>query len=266
MFSSMNTVIKECGSNFRQLLTMSWYDFQFQYNQTKLKLIWSVLNPASQCVVFYLVFYLGMGIRPPQNDVSFLPWLLTGLIPWTFISSVLMSGGNSILQATGIILNMRYPMAIIPVGTVLKELISHFAALLVLMPLQYFWGIRYTAALCWLPYFILCEVLFLSGYTLFFSTLTVFFRDIPRIIGVFVRLLYFLTPVFWTPSSESAKWLVAWNPFAFLIEGYRGSMLYRGAFEIMPWQHAYFWILTLFLLIFGSVLHVKLRPYFADYL
>ena len=157
-------------------------------------------------------------------------------------------------------------MAIIPVGAVLTELISHMISVLVLMALQCLWGVRYTFALGWLAYFMLCGTLFLTGYSLLFSTLTVFFRDIPRIISVFVRLLYFLTPIFWSPVNENVKWLLAWNPFSFVLEGYRGAMLSQGTFDIMPWQHIYFWALTVLLLLFGSALHVRLRPYFADYL
>ena len=266
MFSSTRTVIRECRDHFGKMLTMSWYDFRFQYNQTKLKLLWTVLDPASQCAVFYLVFYGSMGIRSPREDISFLPWLLTGLIPWIFISGLLMKGGYSMISSSDIILNMRYPLAIIPVETVLSELISHVISLIVLGYIQYLCGVRYTAALCWLPYFILCEVLFLTGYTFFFSSLTVFFRDIPRMIGVLVRLLYFLTPVFWSPTTEQGRQMIAWNPFSFLLAGYRGSMLYQGDFEIEPWQHIYFWALTLFLLLAGNALHIKLRPHFSDYL
>ena len=266
MFSSTGTVLKECFQNFKQMLIMSWYDFRFQYNQTKLKLLWAVLDPATQCGVFYLVFYVGMGVRSPREDIGFLPWLLTGLIPWIFISGVLMAGSYSILSSAAIILNMRYPLAIIPIGAVLTRMMSHIASLFVLAGVHYLCGVRYTLALCWLLYFFLCENLFLIGYTFFFSTITVFFRDVPRIVSVLVRLLYFLTPIFWTPANEQAQWVTAWNPFSFLIAGYRGAMLYQGEFDIMPWQHIYFWSLTLFLLTAGNALHVKLRPYFSDYL
>lgn len=139
--------------------------------------------------------------------------------------------------------------------------------MLVLIIIQLFSGVRYTVGVLWLFYYMAAAFLLMLGYTFFFSTLTVFVRDIAKIIQSVVRLLFFITPICWslTPDNPLAG-IMKWNPIVYIIDGYRDTMLYHGIISASPEQHLSFWAVTAVLLLLGTWLHWKLRDSFIDYL
>lgn len=266
MFRSLIEVIRECCKNSHRLITVSAYNLAFQYNQTKLKLLWTIINPVLQSLTYYLAFHIGMRNNSPIEGVSYLCWMLTGVIPWFYISIVMMGGVNSIVASSGILKNMKYPVSIIPVSTVCTEFIAHLCYMIVLIVIQLLSGVVFGLGILYIFYFFICEFFLLLGYTFLMSSLNVFIRDLQRMVGPAVRLLFFLTPICWSEKGTVMEDAQRWNPIAYLIEGFRGSMLHNGEFSFENWQHGYFWGITIFLLLIGCWIHRKLKPTFVDYL
>lgn len=266
MFKAIRSVCRECWRCRKRLVSMSLYNLLFQYNQTKLKLLWTFLNPLLQALTYWLAFYVGMRASSPVEGVSYLCWMLTGLMPWFFISGTMMTGLNSIISGAGIIKNMKFPISSIPVSTVLTEFITHLCYMVILVFVQLISGIRYGPLLGFVPYFMLCELVFLIGYTFLMSALTVFFRDLQKLVSSIVRLMFFLTPVCWSDKGTPMEYIQKWNPFAYILKGFRASMLNQDMAVFESWEHVYFWGISILFLLFGIWVHKKLRPSFVDYL
>ena len=242
MIQAIKTVLQECWIDRKRLLAISAYNLSFQNNQTKLKLLWTVLNPTLQAATYWLAYNVGLRITSPIQGIPYLAWMLTGLIPWFFISMVMTNGAMCMVSARVIFRNM-------------------------MIIIQLFSGVRYTVGVLWLFYYMAAAFLLMLGYTFFFSTLTVFVRDIAKIIQSVVRLLFFITPICWslTPDNPLAG-IMKWNPIVYIIDGYRDTMLYHGIISASPEQHLSFWAVTAVLLLLGTWLHWKLRDSFIDYL
>ena len=267
MIGAIQAVAKECWENRRQMVVVSTYNLRFQYNQTRLKLLWAILNPILQAGTYWLALYVGLRVSAPVQGVSYLTWMLTGLVPWFFMAAVMNAGAVSIISARAIIMNMKYPISTIPVGTVCTELLNHFCYMLVLIVIQVISGTQYGVGVLWVLYYIFAAFMLMLGYTFLASTLTVFARDISKAIQMIVRLLFFITPICWalTPDSPLEP-IMRWSPFVYVLNGYRGAMLYRGDIGNEPAQHICFWAVTVVILIIGVWLHWKLRDHFVDYL
>ena len=74
-------VITECWKNRRRTLAVAAYNLNFQNNQTKLKLLWTILNPLLQAGTYWLAYHVGLRIVSPIQGVPYLAWMLTGLVP-----------------------------------------------------------------------------------------------------------------------------------------------------------------------------------------
>jgi lipopolysaccharide transport system permease protein/teichoic acid transport system permease protein len=65
---------------------------------------------------------------------------------------------------------------------------------------------------------------------------------------------------------ERYQSLIKINPLVYVVQGYRGSFLYRVPF----WEHSlyalYFWGLSSIIFVIGVVVFYRLRPHFADVL
>lgn len=84
-------------------------------------------------------------------------------------------------------------------------------------------------ALVALPLLLLLQVIFTAGLGFILATLNVFVRDVFHLVGVFITVWMFSTPIFYpAPMVENAGygWILQLNPMHWLIEGYRAILLY----------------------------------------
>ena len=82
-----------------------------------------------------------------------------------------------------------------------------------------------------------------------------------------MRLLFFITPICWVLTPDNPLYnVMQYNPFLYILDGYREAMLYQGVMSAGPMEHIYFWGVTAVVLLVGVWLHWKLRDHFVDYL
>jgi ABC-type polysaccharide/polyol phosphate export permease len=83
-------------------------------------------------------------------------------------------------------------------------------------------------------------------------------------VRLFMRGMFFLTPILWTPDRlpENIRFLVDYNPLAFLVEAYRGLVL-EGT---LPSLSATLWfsIFAGVLLVGGFFIFARVKQNFAD--
>ena len=98
------------------------------------------------------------------------------------------------------------------------------------------------------------------------SALNVFLRDIGQIIGVFVNIWFFLTPIVYPRHliPESFQGLYGLNPMLYSVEGYRAGFL--GTTNINIEGLSYILLMGLFTFALGGLIFKKLKPAFADVL
>src|SRR5699024_3009552 len=102
------------------------------------------------------------------------------------------------------------------------------------------------------------------------SAIVIFFRDLTQIISVFLQIGVWMTPIMWDINMLAGHpflmRIFKFNPIYYIVTGYRDSIL--GGVGI--WHHwkwgVYFWVITAFLFVFGSVVFKKLKVHFADVL
>jgi lipopolysaccharide transport system permease protein len=79
----------------------------------------------------------------------------------------------------------------------------------------------------WVVPGLLLMVVNLSWVGLLLAMIATRFRDMPQIVAAVLQLVFFLSPIFWTPTKELANSpMVAANPFYFSIQTIREPLLY----------------------------------------
>ena len=96
----------------------------------------------------------------------------------------------------------------------------------------------------------------------------VFFRDLTQIISILLQIGTWATPILWNIAGidDSFKWIIKLNPVTYIVEGYRLAVYGNEWF----WQHfyssTYFWIVSVSLFLFGSLIFKRSKVHFADVL
>ncbi|HIX16067.1 MAG TPA: ABC transporter permease [Candidatus Hungatella pullicola] len=266
MWQNIRIVLIENYKNRYRLLRLANYELKKQNTETVFGFLWNFLNPALQIFVYWFVFAIGLKTAAPQGKYPYIIWMIVGIMPWFYISTALTTTMTSILAYGGILKRMAFPMAIVPVKSVLSSLISHLWSMLVVVVIIFASG--HGISRLWIQtfYFMFCSVAFLVGYALFASAVNMVFRDFQKIMSSVIRLLFYITPIVWVQENlpEKLQFILKLNPFAYIIDGYRDSLLYGRGLNWHWKQGIYFWIVAILLFIIGCNVHMKFRKKFID--
>ncbi|MGE6257443.1 ABC transporter permease [Heyndrickxia sporothermodurans] len=274
---SVITVLKEQINSFYLARRLSVYELKSANRNHYLGILWEIINPMIQISIYWFVFGYGIhqttgarkGVVLDGVSIEFFPWMLSGIVVWFFVNQSITQGSKSIYSRIKMISKMSFPMSVIPTYVIFAKLYQHLMLLGVVLVIFQFLDYPINIYYLQLPYFIIATVIFLITLSLITSTLTTIVRDFQMLITSTVRILIYLSPLLWPPydMSPTIQTILKLNPIYYLVEGYRASILGLTWYPVDHWEYSlYFWGSILILLIIGSILHVKFRDRFVDFL
>ncbi len=246
---------------------MAVQEIQKRYAGTVAGFIWSIVNPLITIMVYWFVFSVGLRVQPIGN-VPFILFFAAALLPWMTFSETILVNANVIAANTHLIKKMVFPSEILPIVTLVSNLITHFIMLLIFMIIMLVYGISLSAFNIQCLYYMLAMCAFSLGLSWLFSAINVFHKDTAVILGVVLNIWFWLTPIVYGIDVLPKNYhiMLKFNPMFYIVEGYRESFVYN----VPLWHHwrngVYFWALTLALLGVGGYVFKKLKPDFAEML
>ena len=194
-------------------------DLKLRYKRSYLGVAWTLVNPLLQLFVFSFVFTAIFRADTP----NFMAYLFIGITSWNWFSGALLEATNSILQNRDLIRQPGFPSAMLPNVTVGSHLIHFLLTLPILALLLLVSHIPITATLLWLPLVILVQYALTLSLAMFAASLNVTFRDTQYLLGVFLMLGFFLTPILYDLRIVPELYLPFYraNPMTHVIEAYR---------------------------------------------
>ncbi|MBN1319116.1 MAG: ABC transporter permease [Anaerolineales bacterium] len=204
-------------------------NIKLRYQHSILGVIWAILNPLAYMLAFNLI--RGAFRMSIENYALF---ALTGIVAWNWFQDGLMLSTNSITGNRELVTRPNFPLTLLPLVGVLTALVD----LLVAIPLLLiFVGIEgMTGALLTLPLVMIPQFFLILGIGYILAALNVTYRDINHLAGVSLRLLFFLTPIFYDANAIPGKLRMVFyvNPMAYFINAYR-TILVQGEYpEFFP--------------------------------
>jgi len=242
-------------------------DFKASYLGSYLGILWAFAIPFANILIFWFIFQIGFKSKPVDN-VPYVLWLVSGMIPWFFFSDCVNNGTNSVLQNSFIVKKVAFSIGMLPVIKILSALIIHIFFIVLIFVMFLVYGFVPDLYALQVFYYLFSMIVLLVGISWFTSSVFIFFRDLRPLITIFLQLGFYLTPIFWNLKIFPEKYhiLMKFNPIFYIVEGYRDSFITKVWF----WEHwgmtLYFWIVTTFTLACGALVFRRLRPHFADVL
>ncbi|SDK13705.1 ABC transporter permease [Sediminibacillus albus] len=267
----MKTVINIINQqlfHFPLIIRLALYETKSKYQMHFLGVLWQFINPLLQVAVYWFVFGVGIRNGIPVEGTPFFIWLLMGLVPWFFISPTIVQGSNSIYSKINLVSKMKFPVSILPSITIVSNIFGFLITVIILGIVMFIYRIPVSIYALQLPYYLVCLFLLLYSITLFTSTISALIRDFQLLIQTLMRLLFFMTPILWSIEEFPGRFhtLIELNPFAYIVNGFRESLL-SGSWFYEDWRYTiYFWSFTLLILFVGSLLHENYKNKFVDYL
>jgi lipopolysaccharide transport system permease protein len=207
-------------------------DVKVRYRQTLLGAAWAVLQPVATMVVFSLFF--GHLAHVSSEGSSYPLFSLAGLVPWTYFSTALLLGSDSLVSNGPLVSKVYFPRIFIPAGVVAAGLIDLSIAFVILLVSVLASGIAPSFALLALPLLVVVMVAAALGVTAALAAVNVRYRDVRYVVPFATQLWLFATPIAYPLSVVHGPWrtVAAINPMTGVVEGFRWAVLGKPA---APW-------------------------------
>ncbi|MGL5417386.1 MAG: ABC transporter permease [Clostridium sp.] len=263
---SLKYVLLEIRGNWYRAYSIAKYELMSDMKDTRLGVLWKIINPLIQIFTFWFAFGLGIRNGKPVNGVDYFEWMIVGLIVWFFISPSLISGVKSIHSKTNVITKMKFPTSILPITAVLKELYNHLFMLLITIILLVLRGNIPSTYNLQIIYYLFCAISFAISMNMVISVLNMITRDVSKIVSACMRMLMYLTPILWT-MDNLPQWIqniMRLNPIYYIVEGYRNSLLFKNSMFGNMDEILIFWSITIGLFLLGCSLMYKFKHKLID--
>ena len=179
---------------------------------TTLGQVWQMLNPILMAGVYYLVWGVLLGRTGnaeldtyPIFTESYLTFLVGGIFVINFTIRSTLAGAKSVVKAGGLLFNSNFPRIVFPLSSVLTEFYTYLPMLGAYFMFHVVSGFPIPWTVLLLPWLLVTQSFFSLGVVLFFSTVTVYFRDTSNILPHLTRILFFLSPVLWVPEEARQR-------------------------------------------------------------
>ena len=246
---------------YRELLkTNVIKEIRGKYKGSVLGVLWSFLNPLLMVAVYAIVFpYL---MRSTQEH--YLIFLITGIIPWIFFTTVVTSGCNCVWINGGIIKKVYFPREILPLSVVLSALVNFLISCIIILIFVIFGGIGVSVQILWLPVIAIIQSALSLGLLFILSAINVYVRDIEYIVQFIMNLLFYATPIVYniTMIPERFRWILYLNPMAHFLDAYR-AIFYSKTMPDLK-SLGIIGIISFLVLIIGYKIFKKLEKGFAE--
>lgn len=232
---------------------------------------WAFITPLMMLCVYSLVFVGVFESRWPgleqAGKVAYSFQLFCGLMVFNVFSDVIGRAPGLVVDQPNLVKKVVFPLEILPFVSIGSAFFHFFISFFVLTVCCFIFFNSISLFIFLIPLILVPLTLMLLGLSLIVSALGVYLRDISVVIGVFINLMMFLSPVFYSTKVLKGVFseFILYNPLTFPIESVRSIF-----FSAQPYIDWGSWFVSLFigLLVsaFGAFFFSRAREGFSDVL
>lgn len=238
-------------------------------------IVWAFVQPVITVLLYWFVFEFGLHQKASDLrtgiEIPFVMWLMAGLVPWFYFQEAMNGGTGVLVEYSYLVKKVVFQIDTLPVVKMISALFTHL--FFVAFAIVVFWIMGYPPDLYTLLviYYSVCMIVLTTGIVYATSAVTVFFRDMKEVVAILLQIGMWVTPIMWNfeAMTQIPGWaaaLLKLNPMYYVVSGYRNALIHKIGF----WENwgltAYFWIVTVAILLLGTSVFRRLRPHFADVL
>jgi ABC-type polysaccharide/polyol phosphate export permease len=242
-------------ANRRLLRDFVVRDLKGRYIGSSMGFFWSVIFPLINLAIYTFVFRFVLNSRwsdqQPAEQVILL--MFAGIVVWSAFAETISRSTNTLVDNGNLIQKVVFPSEILPAYLAISSWINMCIGLVfVLLGVVYlgyvdplpaperlaapgdppYLPVALGAPLVLLPLLFALQIVFALGLGYLLAALNLFVRDVFHLIGVFLTVWMFATPIFYpavmVERAHEGKfaWMLDINPMYWLIDAYRGVLLF----------------------------------------
>jgi teichoic acid transport system permease protein len=230
------------------VLAMAQYRLRAELERNRLGVLWLVLQPALNALIYGAIFGILQGNR--RGD-DFAAHVVIGVFLFQFFAKSLTQGAKSITGNQSLVQSLAFPRLTLPVAEVLEQLLSLLPSIgLMLVILPFFGHWPTWSWLLMIPLLILFT-LFNTGIALFAARLTVHVRDLTQLLPFVSRILFYTSGVLFSVDTLFKEYPVVvrlydFHPLYQVLQMARAALMGGHNYDPMYWVYFSVWSVVAF--------------------
>ncbi len=210
-------------SLFSSVFAWTKADLAIKYERSLLGIAWYLVNPLATFLILYFAFRETFG-----TEVQFYAvYIILGIIIFNFFQNAVVESAQTVYENRFTIKAIHIDLEGLILVPLAKAFVGHVFEIALFIFIMIVSGLNPIYAL-WYPIVLLLLGIFSAGFVYLFSVIGVYVADLSNIILFALRLLWFVTPIFYLLPSKSFIALVnRMNPFFYFLEFSRQLIIFN---------------------------------------
>lgn len=245
------TIFQEHRHFGKQIFKLALTELKKQYKGAAIGPLWALIKPSFTLFVYWFAFTVGIknlgkvAIMIEGHKVIFnrFIFMLTGFVPWWFISESITHGAKAIRANRQFVTKVKFPVSTILTYTGLARVYIHFLLVGIMMLILGIYDAVYDTgyiSFYAVQFVFLCPLMFFFFLGLSWATapMCAISKDLESMITSVMSGIFWLTGVIYSsydlPKTNMQKILefaMIFNPINFFVNSYRKAFIY----------HEFFW-------------------------
>lgn len=203
-------------------------DFKKRYYNDNLGLIWALVNPLSQILVYYLVFTRIF----QRNKPNFALYLFSGILIWIAFAEATTTGAKLIKSKMYLIENIQFKWTDLYVSHMISISFGLVFNLLAYFIIALSTGVYFNYNIIYLPLVLIQWFLISQSVAMILGVIAPIFDDFIHIWSILLLIGFWTSGIFFEGEFyfDSYAWYVYANPFIGIILNLRACLLYGNEF------------------------------------
>lgn len=233
--NTIKTILKEHIEWRSQIFKLAKADIIKTYSGAALGWAWALVKPTITIFVYWFAFSIGLRRGGDVSGHPFILWMIAGVVPWFYISDMIVHGAGAIRRYKYLVTKMKFPVSTIPTFVGISKLAIHLCLMAIVVAIYALWGFYPDIYFLQLPVYMFFMVAYFIAWGLFSSMLAAMSSDFLNLVKSLTTAIFWLSAILWNVNRISIGWLqtlLKLNPVTFIVTGYRNVFIYK----IWFWQ------------------------------
>jgi ABC-type polysaccharide/polyol phosphate export permease len=221
IFGSLLAKLPE-NNRLERIWILATTDFKKRYYGTSLGILWALINPIFQLIIYYFVFSVFFKTDIPNFSL----YLFSGLVLWMFISETTKKGMYTISSNRHLLEMIRINKHDIITAGLLSNTFALIFNFIVYFIVSVFFNNHYNTNLLYLPLIIFNVMLITYGINLILSIVYIYLRDFDHFWDIFMIAAFWANPIVYSENVLYQYKIVLYlNPIAGIIINMRNCLI-----------------------------------------
>ena len=218
------------SNRLERIWKIAQVDFKKRYYNDKAGLLWALINPITQILLYYFVFTKIL----QKDQENFVPYLFCGILIWLSFSEATKKGMQVFTTKKYLIENIQFEwkdlytshMFSISFGLIFN-LVAYFIILILI-------GAKVGSYFLYLPIILITWFILTLGIAMILGIIKPIFDDMVHIWSLLLLVGFWVSGIFFSGTFyfENYPWFPHVNPFVGIILNLRGCLLENNPFFI----------------------------------